>query len=214
MGEFNNPKPPPPPEVPEIDDPDSEEEEEEDSEPESPPPEPPTPPELRALRSQCEDLERDLHGYNAADDTMSQIANKMVQAVEGMEREIHRLRAQMAADGMPKAAHGYFPPPGSFRAAVLAGAGSVSVAGQAVASTGDGNPSLPRAGRDGSNSGNYTPVAEIVRGVEEVAAEIEATIGISPTTPDEEEVKETEEPALKKGKKDDDLNHDHQPPAN
>ena len=214
MGEFNTPKPPPPPEVPEIDDSGSEDEEEEDSEPESPPPEPPTPPELRALRSQCEDLERDLHGYNAADDTMSQIANKMVQAVEGMEREIHRLRAQMAADGMPKAAHGYFPPPGSFRTAVLAGAGSVSVAGQAVASTGDGNPSLPRAGRDGANSGNYTPVAEIARGVEEVAAEIEATIGISPTTPVEEEVKETEEPALKKGKKDDDLNHDHQPPAN
>ena len=47
-----------------------------------------------------------------------------------------------------------------------------------------------------------------------MAAEIEATIGISATTPDGEEVKETEEPALKKGKKDDDLNHDHQPPAN
>ena len=214
MGEFNTPKPPPPPEVPEIDDPDSEEEEEEDSEPDSPPPEPPTPPELRALRSQCEELERDLQGYNAADDTMSQIANKMVQAVEGMEREIHRLRAQMAADGMPKAAHGYFPPPGSFRAAVLAGAGSVSVAGQAVASTSDGNPSLPRAGRDGANSGSYTPVAEIARGVEKVAEEIEATIGISPTSSAEEEVKETEEPALKKGKKDDDPNHDHQPPSN
>ena len=214
MGEFNNPKPPPPPEVPEIDDPDSEEEEEEDSEPESPPPEPPTPPELRALRSQCEELERDLQGYNAADDTMSQIANKMVQAVEGMEREIHRLRAQMAADGMPKAAHGYFPPPGSFRAAVLAGAGSVSVAGQAVASTSDGNPSLPRAGRDGANGGNHTPAEEVMRGVEKVAAEIEATIGASSTTSKEEEVKETEEPVPKKDKKEDDSNHDHQPKAN
>ena len=214
MGEFNNPKPPPPPEVPEIDDPDSEEEEEEDSEPESPPPEPPTPPELRALRSQCEDLERNLQGYNAADDEMSQIANKMVQAVEGMEREIHRLRAQMAADGMPRAAHGYFPPPGSFRTAVLAGAGSVSAAGPAAASTSDGNPSLPRAGRDGANGGNYTPAEEIMRGVEKVAAEIEATIGASSTTPKEEEVKETEEPVPKKDKKEDDSNHDHQPKAN
>ena len=80
--------------------------------------------------------------------------------------------------------------------------------------TSDGNSSLPRAGRDGSNSGNYTPVAEIVRGVEEVAAEIEATIGISATTPDEEEVKETEEPVPKKDKKEDDSNHDHQPKAN
>ena len=214
MGEFNTPKPPPPPEVPEIDDPDSEEEEEEDSEPDSPPPEPPTPPELRALRSQCEELERDLQGYNAADDTMSQIANKMVQAVEGMEREIHRLRAQMAADGMPKAAHGYFPPPGSFRTAVLAGAGSVPAAGPAAASTSDGNSSLPRAGRDGANGGNYTPAEEIMRGVEKVAAEIEATIGASSTTPKEEEVKETEEPVPKKDKKEDDSNHDHQPKAN
>ena len=138
----------------------------------------------------------------------------MCQAVEGMEREIHRLRAQMAADGMPKAAHGYFPPPGLFRMAVLAGAGPAPAAGPAAASTSDGNSSLPRAGRDGANSGNYTPVAEITRGVEEVAAEIEATIGISPTTPDEEEVKETEEPVLKKGKKDDNSDRDHQPPAN
>ena len=215
MGEFNNPNNfKPPPEVPEIEDPDSEEEEEEDSEPDSPPPEPPTPPELRALRSQCEELDRDLQGYNAADDTMSLIANKMCQAVEGMEREIHRLRAQMAADGMPKAAHGYFPPPGSFRMAVLAGAGPAPAAGPAAASTSDGNSSLPRAGRDGANGGNYTPVEEITRGVEKVAAEIEATIGASPTTPKEEEVKETEEPVPKKGKKDDDSNHDHQPQAN
>ena len=217
MGEFNNPNPnnfKPPSEVPEIEDPDSEEEEEEDSEPDSPPPEPPTPPELRALRSQCEELERDLQGYNVADDTMSLIANKMCQAVEGMEREIHRLRTQMVVDGMPKAAHGYFPPPGSFRMAVLAGAGPVPAAGPEAASTGDGNPSLPRIGKDGANSGSYTPVAEIARGVEKVAEEIEATIGISPTTSVEEEVKETEEPALKKGKKDDDSNHDHQPPAN
>ena len=47
-----------------------------------------------------------------------------------------------------------------------------------------------------------------------MAEEIEATIGISPTSSAEEEVKETEEPALKKGKKDDDPNHDHQPPSN
>ena len=215
MGGFKHPNNfKPPPEVPEIEGPDSEEEEEEDSEPDSPPPEPPTPPELRALRSQCEELERDLQGYNAADDTMSQIANKMCQAVEGMEREIHRLRTQMAADGMPKAAHGYFPPPGSFRMAVLAGAGPAPAAGPAAASTSDGNSSLPRAGRDGANSGSYTPVAEIARGVEKVAEEIEATIGISPTSSAEEEVKETEEPALKKGKKDDDPNRDHQPPPN
>ena len=215
MGGFNNPNNfKPPPEVPEIEDPDSEEEEEEDSEPDSPPPEPPTPPELRALRSQCEELERDLQGYNAADDTMSQIANKMCQAVEGMEREIHRLRTQMVADGMPKAAQGYFPPPGSFRMAVLAGAGPVPAAGPAAASTGDGNPSLPRTGKDGANSGSYTPVAEIARGVQKVAEEIEAAIGSSLTSSAEEEVKETEEPALKKGKKDDDQNRDHQPPSN
>ena len=215
MGGFKNPNNfKPPPEVPEIEDPDSEEEEEEDSEPDSPPPEPPTPPELRALRSQCEELERDLQGYNAADDTMSQIANKMCQAVEGMEREIHRLRTQMVADGMPKAAHGYFPPPGSFRMAVLAGAGPVPAAGPAAASTGDGNPSLPRIGKDGANSGSYTPVAEIARGVQKVAEEIEAAIGSSLTSSAEEEVKETEEPALKKGKKDDDQNRDHQPPSN
>ena len=145
---------------------------------------------------------------------MSQIANKMCQAVEGMEREIHRLRAQMAADGMPKAAHGYFPPPGSFRMAVLAGAGPVPAAGPAAASTSDGNPSLSWTGKDGANSGSYTPVAEIARGVQKVAEEIEAAIGISLTSSAEEEVKETEEPALKKEKKDDDPNRDHQPPSN
>ena len=145
---------------------------------------------------------------------MSQIANKMCQAVEGMEREIHRLRTQMVADGMPKAAHGYFPPPGSFRMAVLAGAGPVPAAGPAAASTSDGNPSLSWTGKDGANSGSYTPVAEIARGVQKVAEEIEAAIGISLTSSAEEEVKETEEPALKKEKKDDDPNRDHQPPSN
>ena len=216
MGGFKRPnKFNPPPEVPEIEGPDSEEEEEVDSEPDSPPPEPPTPPELRALRSQCEELERDLQGYNAADDTMSQIANRMCQEVENMEREILRIRTKMVEDGMPKAAQGYFPPPGSFRMAVLAGAGPVPAAGPAAISTGDGNPSLPRIDNNGANnSGNYTPVAEIARGVQKVVEEIEAAIGISLTSSAGEEVEEKEEPAMKKGKKDDDQNRDHQPPTN
>ena len=216
MGGFKRPnKFNPPPEVPEIEGPDSEEDEEVDSEPDSPPPEPPTPTELRALRSQCEELERDLQGYNASGDTMSLIANRMCQAVEGMEREIHRLRTKMVEDGMPKAAQGYFPPPGSFRMAVLAGAGPVPATGPAAISTGEGNPSLPRNDNNGAtNSGNYTPVAEIARGVQKVVEEIEAAIGISLTSSTGEEVEETEEPAMKKGKKDDDPNRDHQPPPN
>ena len=216
MGGFKRPnKFNPPPEVPEIEGPDSEEDEEVDSEPDSPPPEPPTPPELRALRSQCEELERDLQGYNANDDTMSQIANRMCQEVENMEREILRIRTKMVEDGMPKAAQGYFPPPGSFRMAVLAGAGPVPATGPAAISTGEGNPSLPRIDNNGAtNSGNYTPVAEIARGVQKVVEEIEAAIGISLTSSAGEEVEETEEPAMKKGKKDDDQNRDHQPPTN
>ena len=99
--------------------------------------------------------------------------------------------------------------------AVLAGAGPAPAAGPAAASTGDGNQSLPRTGNDGANnSGSYTPVAEIARGVQKVAEEIEAATGISLTSSAGEEVEETEEPALKKGKKDDDQNRDHQPPSN
>ena len=138
----------PPPEVPERGGSDSEEEEEEDddgSEPGSPPPEPPTPPELRAIRMQCEQVERDLQGYGASDNRMKQIAEKMCEQVENMERELIRLQTKMAEDGMPKATQGYTPRPGSFRMAVLAGAGSVPAAGPAAAvnSTGDGNLSLP-----------------------------------------------------------------------
>ena len=216
MGGFKRPnKFNPPPEVPEIEGPDSEEDEEVDSEPDSPPPEPPTPPELRALRSQCEELERNLQGYNANDDTMSQIANKMCQQVENMEREILRIQTKMVEDGMPKAAQGYVPRPGSFRMAVLAGAGPVPAAGPAANSTGDGNLSLPRIDNNGANnSGNYTPVAEIARGVQKVVEEIEAAIGISLTSSAGEEVEETEEPTTKKGKKDDDHNRNHQPPTN
>ena len=216
MGGFKHPNNfKPPPEVPEIEGPDSEEEEEVDSEPDSPLPEPPTPPELRALRSQCEELERDLQGYNANDDTMSQIANKMCQQVENMEREILRIQTKMVEDGMPKAAQGYFPPPGSFRMAVLAGAGPVPATGPAAISTGEGNPSLPRIDNNGAtNSGNYTPVAEIARGVQKVVEEIEAAIGISLTSSTGEEVEETEEPAMKKEKMDGDQNRDHQPPTN
>ena len=206
----------PPPEVPEREAPESEEEEEEEddnSEPDSPPSGPPTPPELRTLRFQCEQLERDLQGYNANDDTMSQIANKMCQQVENMEREILRIQTKMVEDGMPKAAQGYIPRPGSFRMAVLAGAGPVPAAGPAAAAnpTGDGNLSLPRSGNNGAN---YTPINEIAREVQKVAEEIEAATGISLTSSAGEEVEETEEPAMKKGKKDDDQNRDHQPPTN
>ena len=65
-----------------------------------------------------------------------------------------------------------------------------------------------------NNSGNYTPVAEIAREVQKVVEEIEAATGISLTSSAGEEVEETEEPAMKKGKKDDDQNRDHQPPTN
>ena len=222
MGGFKRPnKFNPPPEIPEIEGPDSEEEEEVDddnSEPDSPPPEPPTPPELRTLRMQCEQVERDLQGYNASDDRMRQIAEKMCEQVENMERELIRLQTKMAEDGMPKATQGYTPRPGSFRMAVLAGAGAVPAAGPAatVNSTGDGNLSLPRIGNNGANNGgNYTPIAEIAREVQKVAEEIEAATGIPLTTTSSAgEVEETEEPALKKEKKEDDQDRDRPPPTN
>ena len=136
-----------------------------------------------------------------------------------MERELIRIKTKMAEDGMPSATQGYTARPGSFRMAVLAGAGSVLAAGPAatVNSTGDGNLSLPRIGNNGANNGgNYTPIAEIAREVQKVAEEIEAATGIPLTTTSSagEEVEETEEPAMKKGKKDDDQNRDHQPPTN
>ena len=196
----------PPPEVPERGGSDSEEEEEEDddgSEPGSPPPEPPTPPELRALRMQCEQVERDLQGYGVSDNRMKQIAEKMCEQVE---------------DGMPSAAQGYTPGAASSRMAVLAGAGSVPAAGPAatVNSTGGGNLPLPRIGNNGANNGgNYTPIAEIAREVQKVAEEIETATGISLTTTSSAgKVEETGEPALKKEKKEDDQNRDHLPPTN
>ena len=168
---------------------------------------------------QCEQVERDLQGYNASDDRMRQIAEKMCEQVENMERELIRLQTKMAEDGMPKATQGYTPRPGSFRMAVLAGAGSVLAAGPVpmVNSTGDGNLSLPRIGNDGANkNGNYTPIAEIAREVQKVAEEIEAATGISlaTTSSAEEEEEVSEEPAKKKEKMGDDQNRDHPPSAN
>ena len=210
-----------PPEVPEREGSDSEEEEEDDddgSEPGSPPPEPPTPPELRALRMQCEQVERDLQGYDASDNRMKQIAEKMCEQVENMERELIRIKTKMVEDGMPSAAQGYTPRPGSFRMVALAGAGSVLAAEPVptVNSTGNGNLSLPRISNDGAKNGNYTPIAEIAREVQKVAEEIEAATGISLTTTSSAEGEEevTEEPAIKKEKMEDDQNRDHSPSTN
>ena len=92
-----------PEEVPErnnSEDEDSDADLSENSEPWTPPPAPPTPPELRALREQNERLEQDLQGYGINSEKMNEIAESMRNQVEMIEKELKRIKAKYAKEGM------------------------------------------------------------------------------------------------------------------
>ena len=159
---------------------------EEESEPGTPPPEPPTPPELRALREQNEQLERDLQSYNIDSGRANEIAENMKYQVERMEAEIKRLKEKLAKDAMTCAA--------ASRMTMNSGAGLALVAAGGPRAIDDDHRSMPRVGiNDNNESPKYTPIGEIAREVQKVAVEIEAATSL--TT---EEEKEVEEPAKKK----------------
>ena len=222
MGILRRPrKDNPPEEIPERNESEDEEEDSdaelsEGTEPGSPPlapcQAPPTPPELRALREQNERLERDLQGYGISSDKMKDIAESMRNQVEKIEKELKRIKAKYAEEGMSCAT--------SSRMATYAGVGSALTAagGSMASSTGDGLLSLPRIGNDDTDeTRRYTPIDEIAREVQKVADEIEAATGLTLTTTSstEENEEESEEPAKKKEKVGDgDHDRDHSPPTN
>ena len=164
---------------------------EEESEPGTPPPGPPTPPELRALREQNEQLERDLQSYGIDSGKMNEIAENMKYQVERMEAELKRLKEKYAKDAMTCAS--------ASRMAIYSGAGLALVAAGGSGAIDDDHRSMPRVGiNDNNESPKYTPIGEIAREVQKVEVEIEVATSLTAEKEEEEEEKGVEEPVGKK----------------
>ena len=164
---------------------------EEESEPGTPPPGLATPPELRALREQNEQLERDLQSYNIDGVRASEIAENMKYQVERMEAELKRLKEKYAKDAMTCAA----------AAGIMMGSGTglaLVAAGGSRAMDYD-HSSMARVGaNDNNETTQYTPIDEIAREIRRAEVEIEAATSMDRWTEKEEEEERVEEPVGKK----------------
>ena len=164
---------------------------EEESEPGTPPPGPPTPPELRALREQNEQLERDLQSYNIDSVRASEIAENMKYQVERMEAEIKRLKEKFAKDAMTCAA--------ASRVMMGSGTGLALVAAGGSRAMDYDHSSMPRVGtNDNNESTQYTPIDEIAREIRKAEVEIEAATSLTAERKKEEEEERVVEPVGKK----------------
>jgi hypothetical protein len=164
---------------------------EEESEPGTPPPGLATPPELRALREQNEQLERDLQSYNIDGVRASEIAENMKYQVERMEAEIKRLKEKFAKDAMTCAA----------ASGIMMGSGTglaLVAAGGSRAMDYD-HSSMARVGtNDNNETTQYTPIDEIAREIRRAEVEIEVATSMDRWTEREEEEERVEEPVGKK----------------
>ena len=164
---------------------------EEESEPGTPPPGLATPPELRALREQNEQLERDLQSYNIDGVRASEIAENMKYQVERMEAEIKRLKEKFAKDAMTCAA----------ASGIMMGSGTGSAlvaAGGSRAMDYDHSPMARIGANDNDETTQYTPIDEIAREIRRAEVEIEAATSMDRWTEKEEEEERVEEPVGKK----------------
>ena len=163
---------------------------EEESEPGTPPPGLATPPELRALREQNEQLERDLQSYNIDGVRASEIAENMKYQVERMEAEIKRLKEKFAKDAMTCAA----------ASGIMMGSGTglaLVAAGGSRAMDYD-HSSMARVGaNDNNETTQYTPIDEIAREIRRAEVEIEVATSMDRWTEKEEEEERVEEPVGK-----------------
>ena len=164
---------------------------EEESEPGTPPPGLATPPELRALREQNEQLERDLQSYNIDGVRASEIAENMKYQVERMEAELKRLKEKYAKDAMTCAA--------AAGIMVCSGTGSALVAAGGSRAMDYDHSSMARVGaNDNNETTQYTPIDEIAREIRRAEVEIEAATSMDRWTEREEEEERVEEPVGKK----------------
>ena len=164
---------------------------EEESEPGTPPPGLATPPELRALREQNEQLERDLQSYNIDGVRASEIAENMKYQVERMEAEIKRLKEKFAKDAMTCAA--------ASGIMMGSGTGSALVAAGGSRAMDYDHSSMARVGaNDNNETTQYTPIDEIAREIRRAEVEIEAATSMDRWTEKEEEEERVEEPVGKK----------------
>ena len=164
---------------------------EEESEPGTPPPGLATPPELRALREQNEQLERDLQSYNIDGVRASEIAENMKYQVERMEAELKRLKEKYAKDAMTCAA--------ASGIMMGSGTGSALVAAGGSRAMDYDHSSMARVGaNDNNETTQYTPIDEIAREIRRAEVEIEAATSMDRWTEREEEEERVEEPVGKK----------------
>ena len=164
---------------------------EEESEPGTPPPGLATPPELRALREQNEQLERDLQSYNIDGVRASEIAENMKYQVERMEAEIKRLKEKFAKDAMTCAA--------ASGIMMGSGTGSALVAAGGSRAMDYDHSSMARVGVNNNNeTTQYTPIDEIAREIRRAEVEIEVATSMDRLNEKEEEEERVEEPVEKK----------------